>query len=830
MSFHVESSHAQSPKLRPRVPVMEIAGHKPPDRSFAEAFQADMISSLEKIDALKNHDGTWVADLEKIRTLSSRSLACAPRRKMQHGRELHHSYAEVFSNGLVQALEASIGNLRVISKEDWEQGKRQTHPLFYHPAEPEHPFDPASIRHDNSYLGYWDTNKGSQDRWSASEYPGSDPQADFKENALFALVYHPRYGHGYRDERGRLMVFDPIKQEHVPITSDWFVKTMRAPFGNPQSGEGMYQPQAFLSKHAPQLEQLGLLKKEDFRGMTSQIGEETQGVRTERRHITSSGAVMLHGVSHYLGRRFGEEQDSRWKVYEIGTDLGGIARVKNGIETLTHTFRIFHEGDPRLKQHSFGKSQRGAAGAELTHVTPIEESQRHEQGEDVSAFADRVRQAEQFQTFISVSNDLWRNADVRLADLSPLTQSWVSDAVAKLDARKRADVYAFAKTYGLEGVKTLLSAEAAGMGSADAIPALAARLGEPLMHAVIKRYAALLSLTEQTAEQLGEELFSAEGASRMPDRIALRNELLRRSAAVLTDAVRAAEDPRTAAENLMDSLGRYERDMALFAAVFKTGFKGKADVRFEDFRGLELAQRRVSELTPEEYVRMLAIARENWNEEPTLKHLPAKALKNKLRDKNDNADFYLLKKDTEPIAFMRFDERPDGNLHAGSLNVDPALRGSAVGEAFLNACLDKAGNGKVIHADFFPGTRAGMMYVDRLGWAVTGVERVPVGNGADVARCVMRRDPAWKGHLRGRTENISNDYLMSLASAEHAPLRVERFLFPQDEQRFMDSVERYSREGFVMSRYFHAPNQENTRYAVFEPAPESDAERLMPSA
>lgn len=417
-----------------------------------------------------------------------------------------------------------------------------------------------------------------------------------------------------------------------------------------------------------------------------------------------------------------------------------------------------------------------------------------------------------------MSSYLEETAGISLEALTIREQFQLFRFLLTTDASSVQETFKTTHRFGQDAARSFLACER-DAHAADDILEIARHAPPEDAEKVFRTFNRITDLLRISSGDLYREIFS-HGTAERPTREALDDEFVARARAVLksyADGIRQGQSSE--AQTIAERLERVETDTVLFASVFKTAFKGKSNVKFEDLRGVELSARRRDELEPETERAMLATARENWKQDPELRDLPVAALKNKLRGGEDDSRFYLLKKEDRLLAFMRFDERPDGELYAGSLNVDPDLRGSAVGEAFLSASLDRAADGRAVHADFFPQVDAGMMYVDRLGWAVTGVTSVDLPNGERLRRCDMVRQPEWQDAFPARKPNVSKEYLASLAGQEGGIFQVESFRFPAERERFMDAVEQAGRTGRVMTRYFSDPADPARRVVVFEPVP-----------
>lgn len=786
-----------------------------------EEFRSQLLETLEALECLRNVKGTWIADLEKIKTLSRKKIGTEIHALLPGGK-----FDAYFEQGFPQAIQEALQDLRVISEEDWKRKERVSKPLFLQPKNTEDAFDPEEIRGIEGYLGYWDMVATGQPFPKEHSYPGLNGDASFHEVSIAIMIYHPQFGNGRRDQDGTLKVWHSEKQTFVPISKEWFTKVMRFEGGSKRKEkDSLNTPVDYLQTFGAHLQEHELLKPSDFVQQYRSGQEEKTGTgyteRIERILKDGQRSIMINGVLHYIGRKFG---DGTHKIYEIAPGLGGVVKTdERGNEQLTHTFTIYSEGEAGTKKVRFGKKGlRDSAGAEATRVQSVEDTRLSGNSTALKEMKDRLTDMESFGQYLHLSNTLWREAKIRMPSMPLAEQAWISEASNHIDPNEQTRLVNIAKEYGADGVKAFLSMEVDPGLNADRIVELSKKLGPPLMRTVLKRYNDILRITSEQTEDILKTVLGA-GKDRAIDieRKTLKHELLRRAASILKAADTASEDSNSLAEEILVSLDRYETDLLLFAAVFKTACKGRTDIHLEDFKALHLSIRKPTDIPESTMQEMVRIAKENWKNDPTIGTLPVDALVKKLQGTNSDSDFYLLEKDEDLLASMRFDHLPSGDLYAGSLNVNPVLRGSAIGEAFLNASLEQASENKTIRADFFPQIDAGMMYVDRLGWMIDGVESVHLDNGTPSERCTMTRYPARSFHLKARDPHMTKEYLIGLVDHDRGDIRVERFSFPRDQQRFLNVVKQQISAGMIVSRYFSDPANLNTRYVAFEPKPQA---------
>jgi ribosomal protein S18 acetylase RimI-like enzyme len=784
-----------------------------------EEFRTQLLDVLQQIGCLRKERNVWIADLDAIRSLSRKALKKFAFR--QGGR-----FDPYFEQGFPYAAEEALSDLLVVSKEDWSAKKRTPIPLFYQPENSEAAFDPKRIRTTDAYLGYWMFR--NMETPKDKPYPGLSTDAHFHETAIAALIYHPRFGNGRRTKDGSLLVYDPTKEKYVPITSKWFTHTIGFGAGSPKhTGDSLHTPVEFLLRHGQRLEASGTLKREDFRQNTIRASQDPdakrmQFARAERTRISPSGEIMIYGVLHYLGRKFA---DGSYKVYEIAPDMGGIVRTDGkGNEKLEYTFTLYQPDDQRLSQLKFGKGKkRGRAGADLTNVRLVSETTAFRQDERIEAIRSRTL-TENFQSLLHLSNDLWRAARIRLADLAPTSQSWIMEAAGMLTTAQQKEVVEFSKKYGLDGIRAFLSSSVDPDRQFTGFPALEKRLGPPLMRTILARYNEILRLSEQQTPSLIEEVFT-DGSSPNIEREKLEREFVRRAAMILEDASKTSQEPKVLAEQILKRLDRYSADLVLFASVFKTAFKGKRRVPFEELKGVEFATKRPNELMDAEREDMLKIAEENWKD-VQLKHAALTSLEEKLNECECDTRFYLLKKDGELIGFLRFDGLPDGSLYAGSLNISPAMRGSAIGEALLNEVLAREGSGRPVHAHADPRADVLTAYVERFGFVIEGTEDVEIKPGEIVKGVRIRKDPESYEKPASMDEALSQQRLLAMqAGHAHAPFAIQSYDLKRDADEMLGDIERETARGKAVTRFFENKDQPGSRVAVFDAPPAPSVSR-----
>ncbi|MBD3250992.1 hypothetical protein GF380_00735, partial [Candidatus Uhrbacteria bacterium] len=488
-----------------------------------EEFKEKVINLLIKEGCLRKYRGQLIADLDKLRTL----IAEGDFRQKAHAFRGDGRFGPYFKQSFAHGIYDALEDVEVISTEDWRAKDRTPKPLFYQPDPVGGPYDIDEIREDQSYLGCWELMFNRQTPKDLP-YPGQPASETFNDVSIAAMIYHPRYGNGYRDEDGTLQVYNSTKNKHEPISSEWFTNIMHYAGGDRrQPGESLHTPVEFLQKYGEQLKQWHILEPKDFRQQTVRQGAEIQTARVERNKISSRGTVMFNGVMHYLGRKFASQPV---RVVELGPHQGGIFTTQpDGSEQLTHTFTIIDRDQPELKQWKSGKNEYGYAGAELTNVQPVTESTPREQ--------ELPKSTEQM---LKVSRLLQQKANIRIADLSPTMQGWIAESIQKLDPEAYDQLGAYAKKFGIDGIKALVSSE-----DPNAMLGLSEHLGPPLTRTVLKRYNDVLKTAERETDELLKDIFINVKDAPPMERQRIEQALIKRASVAIRDAEKAVgESPK----------------------------------------------------------------------------------------------------------------------------------------------------------------------------------------------------------------------------------------------------------------------------------------------
>lgn len=422
-----------------------------------------------------------------------------------------------------------------------------------------------------------------------------------------------------------------------------------------------------------------------------------------------------------------------------------------------------------------------------------------------------------------VRRQLESDLGVPLKELTLREQIQLLSFLVRQDYDEAQEAFATIKKFGTDSARTFLALESGENWEylTDVILRIADRYSETDARAIFAAYARLADLVHASTKELSEEVFVKAGPESF-DRQKMDDDILRRAKDLLVGLGEPEAEPLPP-EQIERLLKRYESDAVLFASIFKTAFKGReGQVDFSEMRGLSLERRAPSDLTPAERAQMLTIFDENWSDQDPIAGVSFKAMLEKTSDPtNKDTHFYLLKRSDNIGAFLRFDHRDDLEPRAyygGSFNVAPALRGSAIGEAFFKRVTDQEAGEHTIYAHVIPDAVVGARYVED-GSLITGVDTIKIGD-KETVELALRRDD--RRQYRARQSGLTTAELQKGIDG----VRLESFRYPEDKDAFLAAIKKASASGEVVSRYWIDEQDTKRRYLAFE----SDAEPEVRSA
>jgi ribosomal protein S18 acetylase RimI-like enzyme len=832
------------------------------EKTDLELFQDQAIEFLKDNNIVEEAPEGLVVDIDRIKELPPSILSYNKRKdKGKGGSYKGSSYGLDMTNflpirGKYTHLYQSDGNYnlplfwinafkdkKVIDTQayrDWERGGKQgaspeALPLCYAPKSKEEAFDVGRIKEKKFHLGAWEL-KGKK----PEEYPGITERVSFEEVAFAAVVYHPEYGDGERDEQGVLRVRFPNGQRRE-ITGEWLSKAGYMGAGKNVRGEGgpYWAPRFFLLEgNYPDLQENNLLRPEDFKtALESSASKKYGEFRRVRGRI---GHVTLNNVRYTLGSSF-SEKNGRFRAYKISEDLGVVVKQdEQKQEELTHIFNLVSPDDSRVKIDStsggrrFGKRD----GLDIQEYKKGESAlMQRRSGESEEEFEERLQALDDFASFIRAKQELVRNAGIPLESLAPREQTAIIAFYKNSEEQKQEELHQFLRIFKERGLKTFLAFQY-DPEAARKILNITKNFDIPEAAIIFEKYADVTKVANDADKKIQDFFADEFGAGELSDTASVTEEIMKRAGRILTEYAQKSQQKDTSIKNFVDELDEIKEDIITFSSIFKTAFKGKEQVGFEEVRGLDFSTTNMRDLSQEERGEMLKISRANWLPRGAAGRGVYEEFRETLDDKKRDVEFYVLKKDGKIVSFLRFEpilgkhgKTVPGHKYAGSFNVDPQYRGSAIGEAMLVNALDKEAEKSILEATVSPKIAVGTDYVEKRGFSITNVLPNYENSGETFFEITLDKEGNTFFHTKDdrlypkeRLRDMYQSYFADktvkdiVGTKEDIPpdVIVQSFDVDRELPELLDSTEFLIRSGYVGTRYFADAKNRNQRYYVFE--------------
>lgn len=613
--------------------------------------QERAFETLKQIGAIRySPEGEMIANLEKIKGLTHQDLR-------KTGSILESKYYG--ANDKSRALFYIFKDRPVISEEDYLAGERESKPLFYSPKSQENAFDINNIKQADFYLGMWEL---SGKTYSGKAYPSVENGADFSEVSVACLVYHPRYGNGYRDETGKLLVYDPERKEHRPVSGE---RLLRGSLGLKYDFHN--RPAEYVKSDLPDLNQRGLLTSDDF--------EIKPGLRGEfsyftKREIDKNGSVMIGGIQYFIGK--GKQFDNA-TVHQISDKTALV--YKDG--KVTHLFALQNPDNPNLKIQSQGaKGSYSRATKGIVDLTPFNRETYFKKKEDESdeQFKERAAPVEDFELWAKLNDFFGENVSSNLLDSMELDPNKIRAVLASSE-----------------------------------------KLGPEFTEEIVKGYQEITKSAREIGNFIRTNL-NAKGDDEKTIQSVVRTILKRALNLVLS----YGKNPPMSPDQIKTDLANLRSEVQLFANTFK-GLKNEGEpIRLEDFAKFQVEVETGDQISQREKDQMEQMIIRNRLERPDIINQARAEFNQAL--KSSDTSFYLLRYGNDLVGFFRLDRHGKLDAHLGSLNVPREIQGSGIGDEILKTFFTQALNGRVGHASADPRNPITPLYIGRYQFVGSAVK------------------------------------------------------------------------------------------------------------
>lgn len=400
-----------------------------------QAFVDRGLQILNDERILRMDQGRTIVDLDRLKTMDWTPIR---NRLSKNGK---------FGNRTkIQTLFYIFKNLKVISEEDNLAENPTPKPLFYIPESAEAALDVEKIRSADFYMGLWELQKPGFDINYPTLLEGLKSTTKSFETISAALTFHPRYGNGYRNEKGELIVRYQDGSER-PITGEFFTDSHRYYGRIRRDPIDWFRPGQFLQEKCPRLLQKGLLRITDFRVLEGYTTKET--VRSGPRTINEVGEVQMKGKRWYLGREYAGSNG--YEALQLSDTYGGIYKKDGDQVRLVLIFKLKVDDESKI-------TITGSARQQYAHVrdggfekyTPesflnslgFEHLQEHKEIID------------NFQFYIKFAMKASEKAKMALYDLSLTEQLFAAKVYQEYG--QKDEFWDFLKTYQYDGLRAML--------------------------------------------------------------------------------------------------------------------------------------------------------------------------------------------------------------------------------------------------------------------------------------------------------------------------------------------------------------------------------------
>lgn len=227
----------------------------------------------------------------------------------QDGHRFRYKGKRVAIQKIAKALFNRHAGMECISKDDLESGNYIPKPLFYYPESVQKATHRLSIREAEYHLTLWDLVSENAIKIRDEYYPTMDgTPLGMLEAKTGVLLFHD-FDAQRDDETGKLFLKNPdynprdkTSKKNVPVSRD-VIRQIGLRQLIELQGEKSRSIREGLTNDCPNLLASGALRLDDFREITLTSDGETIHNFSPKK-IGSNGYVMIHGVNHYVGRRF----------------------------------------------------------------------------------------------------------------------------------------------------------------------------------------------------------------------------------------------------------------------------------------------------------------------------------------------------------------------------------------------------------------------------------------------------------------------------------------------------------------------------------------------
>jgi predicted GNAT family N-acyltransferase len=598
-------------------------------------------------------------------------------------------------SALFRALPSAMGAMQVLTKAQLERKDFTEKPLLYIPETPDAATDAVSIK--NADFHHFVDDFADVQHRDQQPYPtadGGEGAISTKETRTAAIIFHPDFGDGFRNEKGTLFVRDKMTRKYRPFSGD-FLKSYGVKahdFYQPVDGrtKNSDSPQRSLRdvviEDFPHLVEKGLIQPvRDLREQThGRLNAKNQ--RIEKVGVSSSGSRMMRGVVHYIGKQFAGHDV---RIIEISPTIGAVVDVSTGVQRISHTFNIVSRDQAKEGSNGFY-----LAGAGITRPRPFSAKTialPRKADETKEKYLDRIEMTDRglAHMLLKVFPKHPQLANM-LRDRPLYEQTAIAETSYTLARSKQeAQFDHFVNKYGIDGARTFLVT-----AQNEVFQTQVFELEEDIDPEQLKNVFAAYGRVIDDIENLDRYLqsqFGEKGVKAIQD---VTGKILKRASNVLLSAHLYRNNP----EKLRALIEEVSTGTRLFTDACRT-LHDRGELNPSEIAGSEfmvLPSGALGDLG----LKMRDIQSQRYgpngskyNEKyPELYSALNESLKKKIENPEEKTHFYVYKKDGELVGFFRLDDQVDSrsvvvSKHLASVMGDTRFAGGKIMETLLEQTI-----------------------------------------------------------------------------------------------------------------------------------------------
>jgi len=442
--------------------------------------------------------------------------------------------------------------------------------------------------------------------------------------------------------------------------------------------------------------------------------------------------------------------------------------------------------------------------------------------------------AEFKKNYYKIAQDkIFKKTDVQLNNLSFKEQGWFLIHINELEKKgggekEKERLKGFVKEYGEEGIKTFLSMNA-NEKSGESILNIAEKLkgSEGLAKNIFSKFNEVSSLVKETNEDLSQQFFKGDKI------VEPAAEILKRAHRILinfeqkitgSDFENLDTKDRVKIKNeLNNELRDIQKDVVFFASMFKTAYKGKENVDFNEVKNLDFSIQTSGMLNEGDREKIREITNNNYSNNEDQQQVVLDGVEKSFANREDTQWYILRKESTENesgeiTSFVRFDEDENGDLYVASLNVDPKFKGSALGEAMYNNAVNSEAKFHKITGRAEMGKQMSMYHIEKAGFVADGII---VDDKTKIPYFRIIRDDKVNNQYKSRREGSSLENIVGAKGDYRKSLNEEEIfsdIYELGSSEMQSAIEECSRNNYVVTRILPTDN-ENQIKCIFEKKP-----------